>query len=164
MSNCPNLFSIMAKDFVFGKKAGSQESHEPRLVKDVIIDNLTNFSQQIRKALLKGVSKEPTLGIGKSVFFGDLRSKYQPDDFAKGLLEATFPSWLSDRLRSQAVDALRGLDKSMALEVADDLVDCWTYGVRHYVGIRQIDDLLHSMYNKILYCAEQQGVELPMHF
>ena len=123
-----------------------------------------NTLQELTNALLKGESTQSAQGAKKSVFFRDLWNKYQPDDFARGLMEATFPWWLSERLRRQAVDALRGLDERMALEVADDLIDCWTYGVRHYIGILYIDSMLNSMYNKILYCAEQQEIELPMHF
>jgi hypothetical protein len=119
---------------------------------------------QHRGTLLKGVSTQPAQGAKKSVFFRDLWSKYQPDGFARGLMEATFPDWLSDRLRRQVVDALRGLDERMALEVTDNLTDCWSFGVRHYVGILYIDSMLNSLYNKILYNAEQQEIELPMHF
>lgn len=108
-------------------------------------------------------SNEPK-GAKKSIFFRDLSNKFKPDTFAEGLLISCFPDWLSDRLRRQVVDALRGLDEAMAIEVADDMMDCWTYGVRHYIGILYIDSMLNSLYNKILYNAEQQEVELPMHF
>lgn len=119
---------------------------------------------QFRDALMKGVSKTTEEDVMKSVFVNDLQARYDPDAFAEGLLEDTTPEWMPDRLRSQMKDALRGLDEDMALEVADDLLDCWTYGVRHYIGIRHIDEMLHSLYNKIIYCASQQGIELPMHF
>lgn len=130
-------------------------------------DNSTNKQpnklQELTNALLKGASTQSAQGAKKSIFFRDLWSKYQPDSFARGLMEATFPWWLSDRLRRQVVDALRGLDERMALEVADNVMDCWTYGIRRYIGILYIDSMLNSLYNKILYCAEQQEVELPMH-
>ena len=45
-----------------------------------------------------------------------------------------------------------------------NMMDCWTYGVRHYIGILYIDSMLNSLYNKIAFCAEQQEIELPMHF
>jgi hypothetical protein len=119
---------------------------------------------QIRSAFTKSTSTNPIQVTGKSVFLNDLRWRYKPDSFAKGLMKDTFPGWLTDRLRTQATEALRGMDEDMALEVVYDLMDCWTYGVRHYIGIEHIDKLLHSMYNKILYCAEQQEIKLPMHF
>lgn len=120
--------------------------------------------QQMREALKKGVSVDPQQIVVKSVFINDRRGEYQPDGFAEGLMKETFPEWLPERLRSQMKDALRGLDADMALEVYDDLLDCWTLGVRHYIGIWHIDEMLHSLYNKILYCASRQGVELPMNF
>lgn len=123
-----------------------------------------NTLQHVSNALLKSINVEPAQDEKKSVFFRDLQNKFKPDAFAEGLLISTFPDWLSDRLRRQAVDALRGLDERMALEVADDLIDCWTYGVRHYIGIKHVDEMLNSMYNKIAFCAGQQEVELPMHF
>lgn len=88
----------------------------------------------------------------------------KPDAFALWLLEMTIPNWLPERLRSQIKDSLRGYNEGMALEIADDLVDCWTYGVRHYTGIAHIDRQLKSLYNKIMYAAEQKNIILPMHF
>lgn len=123
-----------------------------------------NALQELRKALKKGVSVNPEQIVVKSVFINDRRGEYEPDGFAEGLLKDMFPWWLPDRLRRQMRDALRGLNENMALEVADDLVDCWTYGIRHYIGIWPIDNMLHSLYNKILFAASQQEVELPMHF
>lgn len=120
--------------------------------------------QELRKALKKGVSVNPKQIVVKSVFINDRRGEYEPNGFAEGLLKDTFPWWLPDRVRCQMKDALRGLDENMALEVADDLVDCWSFGVRHYIGIWHIDNMLHSLYNKILFAASQQEVELPMHF
>lgn len=94
----------------------------------------------------------------------DLRREYEPDEFAVGLLKRTFPWWLSDRLCRQAMDTLRGYNKAMALEIADNLVDYYTRGVRHYIGIRYVDCMLHSMYNKFQYCAKQKGIILPGQF
>ena len=90
--------------------------------------------------------------------------QFLPDPFAEGLLEDTNPDWMPERLQAQMKDALRGFSEDMALEVADNLLDCYSYGVRHYIGIEHIDKLLHSLYNKILYAASQQGISLPNHF
>lgn len=130
---------------------GSEKQYGPRTVGENLHDSVFN-------------SNEPKQEAKKSVFFRDLRNKFKPDVFAEGLLISCFPEWLSDRLRRQVVDALRGLDEAMAIEVADDVMDFWTYGVRHYVGILYIDNMLNSLYNKIAFCAEQQEIELPMHF
>lgn len=123
-----------------------------------------NKLHELRNALLKGASTQSAQGAKKSIFFRDLSNKFKPDAFAEGLLISCFPDWLSDRLRRQVVDALRGLDEAMAIEVADDMMDCWTYGVRHYIGILYIDNMLNSLYNKIAFCAEQQEVKLLKHF
>ena len=100
----------------------------------------------------------------KHVIINDMRWKYKPDGFAEWLMEMTFPDWLPERLRIQAKDALRGLSEDMALEVADNVIDCWSYGVLHYIRVEHVDKMLKSLYNKILYCAEQQEVKLPKHF
>jgi hypothetical protein len=92
-----------------------------------------------------------------------MRWKHRPDGFAEWLMEMTFPDWLPERLRIQAKDALRGLSEDMALEVADNVIDCWSYGVLHFIRVGHVDKMLKSLYNKILYCAEQQEVKLPMH-
>ena len=115
-------------------------------------------------ALNKGVSENPEKGVERSVIVSDLRDEFQPNWFAEGLLRDTYPDWMPQRLRSQMEDALRGLDGAMAIEVADNLLDCWSFGVRHYVGIVYIDRMLHSLYNKIFFAAERQGIELPMHY
>lgn len=115
-------------------------------------------------AMRNGVSVNSKEDVMKSVLFNDLRGKYRPDGFAVGLLENMRPNWLSERVFCQTKDALRGLTDCMALEVVDDVIDCWCYGVCHYVGIQYIDRMLNSLYNKILWEASRQGVELPMHF
>jgi hypothetical protein len=95
-----------------------------------------------------------------AVVCSDLRKENQPNAVAYRLLVLNFPDWLSDRLRSQMTDALRGLNKRMAKEVAYDFVDYWLFGVRHFTGIQHIDTMLQSMYNKVNYCASKQGIEL----
>lgn len=90
----------------------------------------------------------------------DLNYKYQPDSFSLMLYDATFPEWLPERIRRQAENVLRGFTEDMALEIADNLIDCWCYGVRHYIGIKHVDCLLNSMYNRILFCAREKGIEL----
>ena len=89
--------------------------------------------------------------------------EFLPDAFAAGLIEDTTPDWMPERLQVQMRDALRGFTKGMALEVADNLIDCYSYGVRHYIGIEHVDKMLYSLYNKILYAASQQDVSLPDH-
>ncbi len=93
-------------------------------------------------------------------FDSELNGGFEPNQFCLNLLDMTMPDWMPDRLRRQARDALRGFSDEMALEITDNLVDCWTYGLRHNVGIDHVDRLLNSLYNRILYCANQKGIEL----
>ena len=123
-----------------------------------------NELQQLRDALIKGIRVNHEKDDAKSVFVNDLRSKFLPDAFAVGILEDTTPYWMPERLQVQMKNALRGFSEGMALEVADSLLDCYSYGVRHYIGIEHIDKLLNSLYNKIQYAASQKGVRLPNHF
>lgn len=120
--------------------------------------------QQVKKAHLKGDSLKPYRSKDDSLFINDLRSEFPPDVFAMWLLDEFTPSWMPKRLQVQMQNALNGLSKRMALEVADDLLDCWTYGVRHYTCVEHIDKMLHSLYNKILYAAAKKGISLPNHF
>ena len=120
--------------------------------------------QQFREALIKGLRVNHEKDDAKSVVVNDLRSNFHPDAFAVGLLEDTTPDWMPERLQAQMKNALRGFSEGMALEVADNLLDCYSYGVRHYIGIEHIDKLLNSLYNKIQYAASQKGVRLPNHF
>lgn len=100
----------------------------------------------------------------KGIYVYDLRSEFQSDPFAERLLEDTTPDWMPKRLQVQMNNALRGFSEDMALEVADNLIDCYSYGVRHYTSIEHVDKLLNSLYNKIQYAATQQGISLPNHF
>ena len=95
-----------------------------------------------------------------NIYRRDLSGTFKPDSFCLMIYNATIPEWLPERIRRQAEDALRGFTEDMALEIADNLIDCWCYGVRHYIGIKHVDCLLNSMYNRILFCAREKGIEL----
>lgn len=152
--------------------------NEPRNVFDGGSQSFMNNKKSFRTTC-NGSSKQPdalqefsefingSMGVPKkkeSEYRTDMRWKYQPDTFAESLMDNSFPDWLPERLRQQAKDALRGFREDMALEVADNLLDAWTYGVRHYIGIAHVDRMLHSLYNKVFHCAKQEGIELPYHF
>lgn len=94
----------------------------------------------------------------------DLRGLYQPDAFAVRLLNVTRPEWIPQRVFDLAVNVTRGLTEDMALEVADNVADAWHFGVLHYTCIPHIDTPLRSIYNKIMYAAYKNGIELPRHF
>ena len=103
-------------------------------------------------------------GTGKFGIVIDLRSEFLPEAFAVGLLEDTMPDWMPKRLQVLMKEALRGFSEDMAVEVAYNLLNCFSYGVRHYIGIEHVDKMLQSLYNKIQYAASQRGVSLPGHF
>lgn len=120
--------------------------------------------QQLRNALMMGICVNQEVDVVKTAIANDLRGEFLPDSLAEGLLEDTTPDWMSERLQAQMKNALRGFSKDMALEVADNLVDYYSNGVRHYTFIEHIDKLLNSLYNKIQYAASKQGISLPNHF
>lgn len=98
-------------------------------------------------------------GTDSPAFFTDLRSKFPADALALALLDDYVPKWLPMRLKRQIKDALRGLERDMALEVANDVVEALTYGLRNYTGIPHIDRLLYSLYNKIEHAARKKGIK-----
>ena len=125
----------------------------------VLLSSNPIFSVMKKKCIKKTYrSKDDSLSIK------DLRSEFPPDAFSMWLLKEFTPDWMPKRLLVQMQNALNGLSEGMALEVADNLLDCWTYGVRHYTCIEHIDKLLHSLYNKIQYAAAQKRISLPNHF
>lgn len=94
------------------------------------------------------------------IFFRELTPSYKPDPFCLSLLDLTMPEWIDPSLYREMVDALRGFDSEMALEIADNLVDCWCgYGL-HVTGIGHVDELLGKLYMKVLNCARRKGVTL----
>ena len=90
----------------------------------------------------------------------DLNDKYQPDKYCQMLLEVTTPEWIPERIRRQVEDSLRGFSGEMAFEIVNNLIDLWTFGVRRFTSIKHVDRLLNSLYNRILYCAHEKGIEL----
>ena len=58
------------------------------------------------------------------------------------------------------VDALRGFDEDMALEIADNLIDCWTGLGLRVTGIDHVDELLGRLYMRILSYAHRNGIKL----
>lgn len=94
------------------------------------------------------------------IFYSELNRGYEPDSFCLSLFNMTVPDWIPENLRADMVDALRGHDEDMALEIADNLIDCWTGLGLHVTGIGHIDDLLGRLYMRILSCAHRSGIKL----
>ena len=89
----------------------------------------------------------------------DLSDKFQPDKHCQMVLEVATPEWIPERIRRQVEDSLRGFSGEMAYEIVNNLIDLWTFGVRRFTNIKHVDCLLNSLYNRILYCARQRGIE-----
>ena len=94
------------------------------------------------------------------IFYRDLNRGYEPDGFCLNLWDVTMPDWIPENLRADMVDALRGFDEDMALEVADNLIDCWTGLGLRVTGIDHVDELLGRLYMRILSYAHRNGIKL----
>ncbi len=94
------------------------------------------------------------------IFYSELNRGYEPDGFCLSLFDMTMPDWIPENLRADMVDALRGYDEDMALEIADNLVDCWSGLGLRVTGIGHVDELLGRLYMRILSCAHRCGVKL----
>ena len=94
------------------------------------------------------------------IFYRDLNRGYEPDGLCLRLFDMTMPDWIPENLRADMVDALRGFDEDMALEIADNLIDCWTGLGLRVTGIGHVDELLGRLYMRILDCAHSKGIKL----
>ena len=95
-----------------------------------------------------------------NIIFQELNRGYEPDDFCLFLWKTAMPEWIPENLREDMVDALRGYDKDMALEIADNLVDCWSGTSLHVTGIDHVDELLGRLYMRILSYAYRNNIKL----
>lgn len=94
------------------------------------------------------------------IFYRDLNRGFEPDGFCLSLWDVTMPDWIPENLRADMVDALRGFDEDMALEIADNLIDCWTGLGLRVTGIDHVDELLGRLYMRILSYAHRNGIKL----
>lgn len=94
------------------------------------------------------------------IFYSELNHSVEPDGFALGLLNDTMPDWIKPSLKLDMVDALRGYDENIALEIVDDLIDCWTGLGLHVTGLKYVDELLGRFYTRIIRNAEKEGIKL----
>ena len=85
------------------------------------------------------------------------------DDFAKNLLEDTFPIWMPKSLQKELIESLRGFSEWAALWIAENLLDCYSGQALSTTGIMHIDNMLWPLYAKILNCARENGVSIANH-
>ncbi len=96
-----------------------------------------------------------------TIFYSELNNRgYEPDGFCLSLWKMTMPDWIPEDLRADMVDALKGFDENMALEIADNMIDCWSGLGLRVTGIGHVDELLGRLYMRILDCAHRKGVKL----
>ena len=85
------------------------------------------------------------------------------DLFAKNLMEDTFPIWMPKPLQKELVESLRGFSADAALWVAESLLDCYSGQALATTGIKHIDNMLWTLYAKILKCAREKGIKIANH-
>ena len=101
-------------------------------------------------------------GQKMAIFYSELNQGYQPNMFALDLLNDTMPDWVYPTLRLNMAEALEGYNEEVALEMVDNLIDCWSGLGLHVTGLKYVDKLLGELYMRILACAHDQGIKLPM--
>lgn len=118
--------------------------------------------QKFRNALNRGISVKPQNSLKMRISHQglDKDKRHQPDDFCLGLWDDTMPDWIGDDLRDDLVDALRGFNEDLALEITDNVIDCWCGTSLHSTGIKHVDALLWQLYAKILNRAHVMGIKL----
>ena len=94
------------------------------------------------------------------VFYHDLKHSVKSDGFSLRLLNDTMPDWLYKGLRKDMVYSLKGFTDEVALEIVDNLIDCWSGLSLSLTGIRHVDAMLWDFYCRILDCAHTKGIEL----
>ena len=94
------------------------------------------------------------------IFHSNLNLSVEPDWFALALLNDTIPDWINPTLRFDMVDSLAGYNEDVALEIVDNLIDCWSGLGLHTTGLKYVDELLGKLYIRILECAHRKGITL----
>lgn len=107
-----------------------------------------------------GIAAAPIVAQATERVF-DLRTEHPINPYSLDQWKKHEPTWLTDQLRTELRDMLRGLDRAMAREVIECLSTFINWGTRDFIGVWYIDRALHSAYNKLAFHAERQGVILP---
>lgn len=85
------------------------------------------------------------------------------DGFALDVLEMTMPEWVPVELQEEMKESLRGFSEWAALWIAESLTDCCRGDALATIGIPHIDNMLWTLYAKILNCARENGVSIANH-
>ena len=85
------------------------------------------------------------------------------DSFALWILEMTMPEWVPEKLQEEMKESLRGYSEWAALWVAESLTDCCRGEALATTGIPHIDNMLWTLYTKILNQARLLGIKIANH-
>ena len=121
--------------------------------------------QQLREALTQGCSKKPAKCVTTYVNTHKATSvdSIDIDGFALDILEMTMPEWVPTKLQEEMKESLRGFSDWAALWIAESLTDACRGDALATTGIPHIDNMLWTLYAKILNCARQKGVKIANH-
>ena len=121
--------------------------------------------QQLREAFTRGCSKKPAKCVTTYVNTHKATSvdSIDIDGFALDILEMTMPEWVPTKLQEEMKESLRGFSDWAALWIAESLTDACRGDALATTGIPHIDNMLWTLYAKILNCARQKGVKIANH-
>lgn len=85
------------------------------------------------------------------------------DSFALSVLKMTTPEWVPEILQEEMKESLRGYSEWAALWIAESLTDCCRGEALTTTGIPHIDNMLWTLYAKILNCARKKGIRIANH-
>ena len=121
--------------------------------------------QQLREALTRGCSTKPIEAVQTFVntHIATLVDEIPIDGFALDILEMTMPEWVPSQLQEEMKESLRGYSEWAALWIAESLTDACRGDALATTGILHIDNMLWTLYAKILNTARKLGVNIANH-
>lgn len=85
------------------------------------------------------------------------------DQLALDVLEIFMPEWVPETLQKEMKESLCGYGEWAALWIAESLIDCCRGDALSTTGIKHIDDMLWTLYAKILNTARVNRVKIANH-
>ncbi len=85
------------------------------------------------------------------------------DSIALSVLKMTTPEWVPENLQEEMKESLRGYSEWAALWIAESLTDCCRGEALTTTGIPHIDNMLWTLYAKILNYARKKGIKIANH-
>ena len=119
--------------------------------------------EEFKNTLMKGESVKPREYVKMEVNTHIANHVDRIDGFACSILEESFPIWMPKSLQIDLKESLRGFTPDAALWIAESLMDCYSGQALATTGIKHIDDMLWTLYAKILNCAREKGIKIANH-